>query len=362
MLERRSWLGYGWALSIAMACTVIAWALSPPFNLVNVVMVYMLGVVFMALRHERGAAVLTAMLCIATFDYLFVPPRGSFTVEDAQYLFTFLIMVVVALTISHLVRSVRAQARAQAALALEAETERIRNALLASISHDLRTPLAVIVGASSSLVESGERFDASERQALARSVYEQSRDISERVVKILEMTRLEAGGLAIERDWCPPSDIAHAAVTRLRERMASHRLIVSVPDDLPLIRVDAGLIEQALSNLLENAAKHTPPGTVVNLRMQPRDRELLVSVEDFGGALKHADVDRIFAKFSRVKSEGGTGGVGLGLAICRAIVQLHGGRAWAENLSGGATAFRFVLPLEEPPTPPVEATADTRDD
>src|SRR6188474_2230650 len=113
MLERRSWLGYGWALSIAMACTVIAWALSPPFNLVNVVMVYMLGVVFMALRHERGAAVLTAMLCIATFDYLFVPPRGSFTVEDAQYLCTFLIMVVVALTISHLVRSVRAQARAQ---------------------------------------------------------------------------------------------------------------------------------------------------------------------------------------------------------------------------------------------------------
>jgi two-component system sensor histidine kinase KdpD len=268
--------------------------------------------------------------------------------------------VAVALVISRLVRNIREQSRAQAELAIEAETQRIRSALLASISHDLRTPLAVIVGASSSLVDAGERMSADERQALARSAYEQSRDMSERVVKILELTRLEAGGMKLERDWSAPSDIVRAALSRLRERMAAHRVLVDVPDDLPLIRVDAALIEQALGNLLENAGRHTPPGTVISLKAQRRNGELLISVEDFGGSLAPDQVEHVFEKFWHAKPEGGAGGVGLGLAICRAIVSLHGGRVWAESLSGGATAFRFVLPVDEAPPMPreVPATAD----
>jgi two-component system sensor histidine kinase KdpD len=181
--------------------------------------------------------------------------------------------------------------------------------------------------------------------------------MSERVAKILELTRLEAGGLKLERDWSAPSDIVGAALTRLRERMASHRVIVDVPDDLPLIRVDAALIEQALGNLLENAVKHTPPGTVVSIKAQRRSGELLVSVEDFGGGLAPDQVEHVFEKFWRASPEGSAGGVGLGLAICRAIVTLHGGRVWAESLAGGATAFRFVLPVDEMPPMPVEAPA-----
>jgi two-component system sensor histidine kinase KdpD len=353
----RTWTGYAWAAGVSAACTLAALAMHPRFDLVNLAMVYMLGVVYVALRHERGAAIATAVLCVAAFDYLFVPPRGTFTIDDVQYLLTFAIMVVVALVISRLVRDVREQSRAQAELAIEAESERIRSALLASISHDLRTPLAVIVGASSSLVDAGERLRADERQALAKSVLEQSRDMSERVAKILELTRLEAGGLTLERDWSAPSDIVRAALSRLRERMASHRVIVDVPDDLPLIRVDAALIEQALGNLLENAVKHTPPGTVVSVKAQRRDGELLVSVEDFGGGLAPDQVEHVFEKFWRASPEGGAGGVGLGLAICRAIVALHGGRVWAECLAGGATAFRFVLPIDEAPPMPVEAPA-----
>ncbi|CAG0953703.1 two-component system, OmpR family, phosphate regulon sensor histidine kinase PhoR [Burkholderiales bacterium] len=354
---KRPWTGYVWAVGVAAACTLAGLAMRPRFDLVNIAMVYMLGVVYVAVRHDRGAAIATAVLCVLAFDFLFVPPPGTFKVDDIQYLLTFAIMVAVALVISRLVQSVREQSRAQAELAIAAETERIRSTLLASISHDLRTPLAVIVGASSSLVDAGERLGSDERLALAKSVYEQSRDVSERVVKILELTRLEAGGLKLERDWSAPADIVHAALSRLRERMASHRVIVDVPDDLPLIRVDAALIEQALGNLLENAAKHTPPGTVVSLKAQRRNGELLVSVEDFGGGLAPDQVERVFEKFWRARPEGGAGGVGLGLAICRAIVRLHGGRVWAETLSGGATAFRFVLPIDETPPMPVEATA-----
>lgn len=354
MDARLAWTGYAWAAATTAACTAVGLAMHSRFDLVNIAMVYMLGVVVIALRHDRGAAVVTATLCVGAFDYLFVPPRGTLTVDDAQYLLTFAIMVVVALVISRLVDSARRQARAQAELALEAETERIRSTLLASISHDLRTPLAVVVGASSSLAETGERLAPDERRALARSVFEQAREVSERVAKILEMTRLEAGGIRLERDWAAPSDIVRAALSRLRERLAAHRVIVEVPGDLPLVRVDAALVEQALGNLLENAAKHTPAGTVVMLKVRRGAGELEFSVEDFGDGLPAGEAAHAFEKFRRAKTEGGAGGVGLGLAICRAIVELHGGRVWAESVSGGATAFRFSLPLEQAPAMPEE--------
>src|SRR6478735_7691603 len=149
MSERRSWQGYAWAVGATALCTVVALAIQRRFDLVNVAMLYVLAVVFVALRFSRGAAILTALLCVATLDFLFVPPPGTFRVDDVQYLLAFAILVAVALVISRLVASVQRQATARAALETETETERIRTALLASISHDLRTPLAVLVGASS---------------------------------------------------------------------------------------------------------------------------------------------------------------------------------------------------------------------
>jgi len=316
------------------------------FDLVNIAMVYLLAVVIVALRYSRGPAVVTSVLSIAAFDYLFVPPQGTFTVEDVQYLLTFGIMLAVGLIISGLTDSVRARARAQAKLEAAAETERLRSTLLASISHDLRTPLAVMCGASSSLAERGERLSAEERQALARSVYEQAREMSEQVAKLLQMTRLESGAIELQRDWDSLAEIAGAVLERLGERLAGHRL--------PLVRVDAALIDQALANLLENAARHTPSGTLVRLRAKREAAELVVSIEDYGPGLPEGDAERIFAKFEHGAAEGAGGGVGLGLAICRAIVRLHGGRVWAEQLPGGGSAFRFTLPLEEPPSVPAE--------
>jgi two-component system sensor histidine kinase KdpD len=325
------------------------------FDLVNIAMVYVLAVVVVALRFSRGPAIATAMLSVAVFDFLFVPPQGTFTVDDAQYLLTFAIMLAVGLVISRLVESMRAQAKAQARLEVQAETERVRSALLASISHDLRTPLAVMSGASSTLAERGERMSPEERRALAQSVFEQAREMSEQVAKVLQMTRLETGAIELERDWDSIGEIAEAVLRRLRERLAGHRVIVELPDDLPLVRVDASLVEQALGNLLENAARHTPPGTLIRLRARRAGAELVVSVEDFGPGLSDGELERVFAKFHRGAAEGAGGGMGLGLSICRAIVQLHGGRAWGEAIPGGGTAFRFSLPVEEAPTMPAES-------
>lgn len=354
MKAMRDGFGYVWAVGTTSACTLAGLAMRPRFDLVNVAMVYLLAVVYVALRYSRGAAIVTAVLSVSAFDFLFVPPQGTFTVDDVQYLLTFAIMVAVALVISRLTEDIRRQAREQGALAVEAETERIRSALLASISHDLRTPLAVMSGASSSLVEHGEQLAPEERRALARSVYEQSREMSEHVAKVLQMTRLETGAIEVFRDWASLAEIAGSVLDRLRERMAAHRVMLEVPVDLPLVRVDAALIEQALGNLLENAARHTPEGTVVRLSAQRRNDELVVSVEDYGGGLPEAEVERVFAKFHRGAVEGTGSGIGLGLAICRAIVRLHGGQAWAERVPAGGTVFRFTLPIEEAPIMPAE--------
>jgi two-component system sensor histidine kinase KdpD len=179
--------------------------------------------------------------------------------------------------------------------------------------------------------------------------------MSEHVAKILQMTRLEAGALRVERDWVAFDELVGSVLARLRERLAAHRLIVELPKDLPLLRVDAPLIEQALGNLLENAAKHTPAGTVVRLRARRQGAEFEVIVEDYGGGLGAGEAERVFEKFHHGSLEGSGGGVGLGLAICRAIVRLHGGQAWAEQVPDGGSAFHFTLPIEAPPAPPPDS-------
>ena len=349
--------GYAWAALAALSCTAAGLAMRGRFDLVNIAMVYLLGVVLVALRFARGPAVATALLSVAAFDFLFVPPPGTLSVDDAQYLLTFAIMLAVGLVISRLVESARGQARAQAKLEADAQTERMRSALLASISHDLRTPLAVMAGASSTLAERGEQMSGEERRALAQSVFGQAREMSEQVAKVLQMTRLETGEMRLARDWSSLGEIAEAVLRRLRERLASHRVIVELAKDLPLVYVDASLVEQALGNLLDNAARHTPPGTLIRLRARRAGGELVVSVEDFGPGLPDEQLERVFAKFERGAAEGAGGGMGLGLSICRAVVALHGGRAWAERVPGGGIAFRFSLPVDETPAVQVEAPA-----
>jgi len=359
MTRKRPWIGYAWAAAAALACTLAGLAMQPRFAVVNIAMVYLLAVVIIALRFSRGTAIAASVLCVAAFDVVFVPPRGSFGIDDMQYLLTFGIMLSVGLVVSGLVEGSRRQAAEHAALEIAAETERIRSTLLASISHDLRTPLAVMTGASSSLSVGGARLSAAERDALAQSIFMQAQDLSEHVAKILQMTHLESGAIKLDRDWASLSEIVSTLLPKLAARLSTHRVMVELPDDLPLIRVDAGLIEQVLSNLLENSAKHTPAGTVVRVHARRRGEELVVTVQDYSGGLPDRELERVFAKFHRGSAEGASSGMGLGLAICRAIVRLHGGETWAERVPAGGTAFSFTLPLESPPPAPPEPASSS---
>ena len=517
--SKTRWPGYLWGLTATLACTALSWWMTPAFELANLIMVYMLGAVLIAVRHGHGPAIMVSVINVAAFDFFFVPPRFSFAVADTQYLVTFAIMMAVALVISNLTASVRLQARvaghrerrtallyamsrelaairgldniaesavrhvaevfdaqvvvllpgaagqlahpraaglhrslrgadlgvaqlvyangrkaglgtdtlpgndtiylplstsggdraadggdgramgmrgvlallpanrrrvllpeqmhlletfaAQIALALEraqladqaqnaavsAETERLRSSLLASISHDLRTPLAVIAGSASSLAEAGGRMDAGDRAELARSIYGEARKMGDLVSNILDMTRLEGGAVALNLQWVALDEVVASVLARLEARPAESgagdaaRVVARLDPHLPLVRLDAMLIEQLLTNLIENALKYAPTRSPVEVRAQADADSIRLCVADHGPGIPEGDCERVFDKFYRGHREGAVVGVGLGLTICRAIAHAHGGSIVAA-MRPDSTGAIFTVTLPRGAAPP----------
>jgi two-component system sensor histidine kinase KdpD len=226
-----------------------------------------------------------------------------------------------------------------------AETEGLRNTLLASISHDLRTPLAVITSASSALSDPASSFDAEARRSLSAQIEGKSKEMAEIISNVLDMMRLESGQVALRLESVMIEDLVSSALQRLSSRLRDHPVELHVPADLPPVRVDGALVLQVFTNLLENAVKYTPAGTTVHITATLEDDSLQVSIDDTGPGLPPGDLDRLFAKFHRGRDETSAGGAGLGLSICRAIVLAHGGRIDASQRPGGGARFRFTLPL-----------------
>jgi two-component system sensor histidine kinase KdpD len=228
---------------------------------------------------------------------------------------------------------------------VQMEAEKLRNTLLSAISHDLRTPLAAIKGATSLLLSS-PNVDPGVRLDLLTSIHEEVEYISRMVTNLLDLTRLEAGSVAIRKELQPLDEIV-GTVADLLEKPLGERLRITLPPELPMIPMDAPLVQQVLFNLLDNAIHHTPSGTPIELLASVDGASLRVEVADRGPGLRPGEEQKIFDKFYRATPEGKRSGMGLGLALCEAIVRLHGGRIWAEHRPEGGARFQFTLPLEE---------------
>ncbi|WP_242336390.1 MULTISPECIES: sensor histidine kinase [Anaeromyxobacter] len=252
---------------------------------------------------------------------------------------------------------VRLAAEARQA-ALRAKTEELRSGLLSSVSHDLRTPLAAITGAASTLRAEAE-LDAATRRDLTDAICEEAERLERLVANLLDMTRLDSGTVEPKREWVPLVEVIGGALTRLERRLAGRPVTTTLPDDLPLVSIDPVLLEQLFRNLLENAAKYTPPGSPLDIRAERDGGTLSVDVADRGPGIPSGDEERIFERFHR-GAHAGVRGVGLGLPIARAIAQVHGGRLVAANRPGGGAVFRLTLPLPSerpPPAEPAEGSA-----
>lgn len=235
----------------------------------------------------------------------------------------------------------------------EVEAEQLRSSLLSSVSHDLRTPLAVIKGAASTLVEGDGPRDDETRSDLAETILEEADRLNRLIRNLLEMTRLESGAVVAKKEWLPVEEVIGSALNRADGQLGEREVRLEIHANLPLVPCDPVLVEQALFNLLENAVKYGRSPILVRAALA-EDRsqdELTIEVADRGAGLPQGEEDRVFDKFHRALRDGAPAGAGLGLAICRAIVTAHGGRIWASNRPGGGASFSFTLPIQGPPPP-----------
>jgi len=484
-----------------LLATGLSFLMFPYFELSNLIMVYLVGVMVTAIHCGRGPAILNSLLSVLAFDFFFVPPRFTFEVAETHYILTFGVMFLVALVISHLAALIRRQAEAarlqerqtaamhalsrqlastrgvekilsvavqhlseifeceavallpdekghlhaaagelaavlrrdirkelgvaqwaytegqlagwgtqtfpdsevlfvplqaanavigvlalrprdpeaghwllpeqlrlrlleslakQVALALEVErlqktaldaeiameTERLRSSLLGSVTHDFQTPLAAIMGSASSLLDLQSRLDAGLAREMLTNIYDEADRLSRLVNNLLNIARLESGSLKLNKELQPLEEVLGAALNRLEKGLADRPVTTSLPPDLPMVPLDASLAEQIFINLLENSLKYSAPGSPLAISAVQQGPEIAVEVADQGPGFPPEDLDRIFDMFYRGTRDLGQKGYGLGLSICRAIVEAHGGRIWAENRPGGGATIHFTLPLE----------------
>ena len=503
---------YLWAAAASLATALAATPLLSFLDLANIVMLFLLTVVLVAVRLGRGPAVVATFVSVAAFDFFFVPPRFSFAVSDLQYVVTFTVMLAVGLITAHLTADLRYQARIAAyresrsralyqfaralsgtlqteqifdttcdfigrtfqaratlllpdangrlqsgapasgqpqsapplpadmldmaiaqwafdhaepagigtgtlpgnslfylpvvapmrtrgvlaiepknphwilipeqrqqldtfatlaAIALERvhyievaqdalvhmESERLRNSLLATLSHDLRTPLTVLVGLSESLTMARPPLPAAQHE-LAKALHSESLRMSSMVANLLDMARIESGEVRLNLQWQPFEEVVGSALRASQAILANHDVQTHLAPELPLVRFDAVLIERVLCNLLENAEKYTHSQSRIVIAARVSGDALEVTVHDNGPGLPAGREEALFEKFARGQRESATPGVGLGLAICRAIVEAHGGSIRAGKSQDGGAAFTFTLPISAPPPLPEEAGQD----
>jgi len=489
-----SWKEYFLCLAVVGTATVLGLLIYPRFEQANLIMVYLAGVVFVASRAQRGPAILASFLSVLAFDFFFVDPRYSFAVSDTQYIFTFAVMLAVALFTSTLTVQVRMGADAarlrekritalhalsrqlaitrgakellgravteiaevfdcqvvallpdargklviqagkesefainpkeqgvaqwvfdlgqiaglgtetlpsaealyvpllaaqgpvgalgvrprdperllvsdqlrllesfanHTALALERdrlaeeaqrqtveiESERLRGSLLSSVSHDLRTPLTSISGSASILMEQDESLSRDTRRELLQTVHDEAERLNRQVSNLLQMTRVEAGSMKVSKEEQPLEETLGAALRRLKQLLHDRPVRLAMPPDLPMVPADAVLLEQVFFNLLDNAAKYTPPGSPLDISARAEQDAVTVEIADRGPGFSEEDEERVFDKFYRGQTPRTQPGTGLGLAICKGIIRAHGGTISAANREGGGAVFRFTLPL-----------------
>jgi two-component system sensor histidine kinase KdpD len=279
------------------------------------------------------------------------PDRASLLLvpEQVHQLETYAVLIAIALERIHYVEV------AQGAL-INIESEALRNNLLSAISHDLRTPLTAMVGLADSMaVETNPKRGAE----IAAILAEDARRMATLVENLLDMARLQSGGVRLKREWVPIEEVVGGAIQSLRTRLGDRAVRVVLPPDLPLVEIDAVLIERVIANLLDNALKYSPVDGAIEIvagvvaGMEPM---LRVDVLDHGAGIPEGKESEIFEKFARGANESATPGVGLGLAICRAIIHAHSGQISAANRADGGACVTFSLPIGHPP--PVDLSGD----
>ncbi|HEY3247841.1 MAG TPA: ATP-binding protein [bacterium] len=342
--------------------TVGAWAavtgmlvgLRPSLHLATVALIYLLQVFLAALLWGRGASLTAGLLSFLSLNYFFTVPYGTFRVASTQDVISLLVFLFVAEMTARLVTMLRereAEARQKGWEAAQVDalrkTDQLKSALLSAVSHDLRTPLSSIRIAATGLLQNELHANEEARRELLEMIDAEAARLARLVNNLLDLSRIEAGALTPEKEWTDLEEVAARAVDHQQHQAPHHRVVVDFPPSLPLVPLDFTQIENVLANLLDNAVRYSPEGTPIHVRARREDGEVVVQVENEGPPVPVEAASQIFERFYRVQRDGR--GIGLGLAICKGLVEAHGGRIWVERPGESGARFAFALPVGEHP-------------
>jgi two-component system sensor histidine kinase KdpD len=334
-------------------------SLSRPVHSANLVMPYLMGIVWAALKFDRSRAILAVVLNVISFCLLYIRPISMQQPEDLDYVLILVVFLVVAILINEISFKARRQAILLRDTEAQIDKERMKNTLLRSVSHDLRSPLSTIMGAASSLLDaSGQAVSDDDRKELALSICRESKRLDRQVANLLEMTSLESGGLVLNKEWYSIDEILGNALTSLEGALTEKQIDIQISGDTPLLYVDGLLVEKVFINLIENCVKYASSERYL-IKVAKIDGFVEVEVHNDGNPIKQDEEKRIFDKFYRSASHTGEGdGAGLGLAICQSIIDLHGGRIFAVSGLSAGVSIKFLLPLSDDTPPKMEIELD----
>jgi K+-sensing histidine kinase KdpD len=344
-------VGTAWAVLIVAVVTVLIGVLLFFFKIEHVTILYMVPVLVAALRWGIVPALVAAVAGVAAPAFFFSPPIFDFRVHNPDQIIDLGLFIIVAVVTGQLGATVRQVKR-------RAQAESLRDALIGSVSHELRTPLASIVGSASILAQSPTISRDEHLSSLVRVMRDEAERLNGDIQNLLDATRISSEGLQPRWNWVDPEDIVNGALARKRWLLANRTVALDVADDLPLVYVDATLVESALGQLIENAAKYSPSGQPIAIRAEQNGDEVQIKVIDKGEGLASGEAEMIFERFYRSpRNAGSIPGSGLGLWIARALIDACGGRVHAFSLGPGrGTTFQIDLPVKT--QPPSDEFAD----
>jgi two-component system, OmpR family, sensor histidine kinase KdpD len=288
--------------------------------------------------------VLSAVLSALIWNYFFIPPRYTFHIGTTEDFFLFIMYFVIAIVHAVLMYKIKQIQK----LALEREeraaTLKLYNTLLNSLSHELRTPIATIIGASDNLLTANGNLSEQNKKNLVSEISVASLRLNQQVQNLLNMSRLESGTIQLKRDWCDLNELVYKTIDRLGENSKHHVLDIELADTLPFFKLDEGLMEQVLYNLIYNAISYTPEASVITIKARCEEHQhCIITIEDNGMGFPESEIDKVFDKFYRL-DHSKTGGTGLGLSIAKGFVEAHKGTIKLENAPLGGALFTIIIP------------------
>jgi two-component system sensor histidine kinase KdpD len=290
--------------------------------------------------------VLSAVLSALTWNYFFIPPRFTFHIGTTEDFFLFIMYFVIAVVHGVLMYQIKQIQKIALEREERASTLKLYNTLLNSLSHELRTPIATIIGASDNLIIANGNLSEQSKKSLLAEISLASLRLNQQVQNLLNMSRLESGTIQLKKDWCDINELVYKTMDRLGEYTKHHVLDIELPDGLPLFKLDEGLMEQVLYNLVFNAITYTPEASIITIKAQCKEQQYcIITVEDNGAGFPESEINKVFDKFYRL-DHSKTGGTGLGLSIAKGFVEAHKGIIVLENAPLGGALFTITVPTE----------------